>query len=765
MAGEFNGTIDFDPGAGVHQLTAARPVDVFVSKLDSDGNFVWARRLGGAEYDYPTGVTVGGDGSVYTVGVFRGTSDFDPGPGTYNLTSVSSFDIFVSKLTNAGNFVWAVNLGPGGGGVRAGGVAVDASGNVYVVGPWMAVFKLNSSGSPVWRRAVAGANGGAAYGVAVDGSGKVCTVGWFSGTADFDPGPDSYYLSSVGRSDAYFWELDSAGDFVWVNRLGDGDYYEGHGVALDRAGNVYAVGIGRNSMAFVSKLDGVGSFVWTKQLGFEDNVFAFVHDYGVALDGGGAVYIAGTFDSPFGYPVDFDPGPGTYDLTPTSTADSFVCKLAQSPFLADLLVTDVSGPTTASANAVVNLEATVNNLGDATGSGVDVAFYLSTDGTLGTSVLVKACDTSALGAGAQETVTCSNATVPPVDPGQYYWVACADSQNVIPESNEENNCGVGGPVTIPPTPDLLLSDVSGPTTTAVGSVVSLGATVENFGFAMESGFGVGFYLSTDTSLGASDVLVKACDTDALDAGAERTVTCSNATVPTVAPGQYYWVVCADYQNELPELNEDNNCGFEGPVRILPEGCETLAVNPSRETFGAAGGNGTVNIIASSVCAWTVTTNSPGMITLISPESGTGNATLSYFVAPNILGRSVTGKLSIFEKVVTVIEDIDTDFDSVGDSVDNCPTNYNPGQEDTDANGVGQVCEDPIKRAELCQDFGSMGRIDGCDLFPLAHAFGSCEGDPSFDYRADLTGMANKRDSCVDGFDLAIMALVWGGVTP
>ena len=46
--GEFQGTVDFDPGAGVFNLTSAGGDDIFVSKLDSAGNFVWAQQLGRA---------------------------------------------------------------------------------------------------------------------------------------------------------------------------------------------------------------------------------------------------------------------------------------------------------------------------------------------------------------------------------------------------------------------------------------------------------------------------------------------------------------------------------------------------------------------------------------------------------------------------------------------------------------------------------------------------------------------------------------------
>lgn len=62
--GVFNGTVDFDPGAGVTNLISAGGFDIFVSKSDSAGNFVWAKRLGGTGTDESNGVAVDGSGNV-----------------------------------------------------------------------------------------------------------------------------------------------------------------------------------------------------------------------------------------------------------------------------------------------------------------------------------------------------------------------------------------------------------------------------------------------------------------------------------------------------------------------------------------------------------------------------------------------------------------------------------------------------------------------------------------------------------------------------
>ena len=104
---QLPGHADFGLGTGGGVLVCAGDTDVFVSKLDSAGNFVWARDMGGPNADYGSGIAVAADGSVYTTGGFMGTADF----GTYTLDRAGYHRIFVSKLDSAGNFVWARGVG------------------------------------------------------------------------------------------------------------------------------------------------------------------------------------------------------------------------------------------------------------------------------------------------------------------------------------------------------------------------------------------------------------------------------------------------------------------------------------------------------------------------------------------------------------------------------------------------------------------------------------------------------------------------------
>ncbi len=359
--GHFRGTADFDPGAGTLNLTSAGGFDGFVSKLDSAGNFVWAKALGGTSDDSASGIALDAFGNVYTTGNFFGTADFNPGDGTFNLSSAGSRDGFVSRLDNAGNFVWAKALG-GTSDDYASAIALDAFGNVYTTGYFIGtadfdpgagtfnltsagardgfVSRLDSAGNFSWAKALGGTSDDVANAIALDAFGNVYTTGSFSGTANFDPGVGTFNLTSAGSIDVFVSRLDSAGNFSWAKALGGTNDDRAIAIALDAFGNVYTTGYfygtadfdpgaGRFNLTssagsddvFVSKLDSVGNFVWAKALGGTNSDSANA----IALDAFGNVYTTGYFWGT----SDFDPGAGTFDLTSAGSGDVFVSKLTQ----------------------------------------------------------------------------------------------------------------------------------------------------------------------------------------------------------------------------------------------------------------------------------------------------------------------------------------------------------------------------------------------------------------------------------------------------
>jgi len=272
VTGRFSGKADFDPGSGVDNHTSHGHTDVFLSKLDSSGDFNWARTWGGSDDECGNGVAVHGSGNVYVTGWFIGTVDFDPGSGVDSHTSNGYTDVFLSKLDSSGAFAWARTWGGSGGADQGQGVAVDGSGNVYVTGYFLGtvdfdpgsgvdnhtsngnydVFlsKFDSSGAFKGARTWGAITRDEGGGVAVDGSGNVCVTGGFQDTVDFDPGSGVDNHTSNGECDVFLSKFDPLGDFKWARTWGGSAWDAGGGVAVDGSGNVYVTGCFRDTVDF-----------------------------------------------------------------------------------------------------------------------------------------------------------------------------------------------------------------------------------------------------------------------------------------------------------------------------------------------------------------------------------------------------------------------------------------------------------------------------------------------------------------------------------
>lgn len=384
--GSFWGSgVDFDPGIGVFSLSASTE-DVFVSKLDACGNFVWVKQMGGTINDHVVGYSINLDaaGNIYTVGYFDDFDgldvDFDPGPGVYMLNSNGGVgQIFVSKMDASGNFVWAKQMEAiadeaGIWGSYALSSAIDSAGNIHITGtfggtvdfdPGPGVFylstiygdnficKLDADGNFIWARQAGQTSQSFVSGnsIAVDASGNVYTTGFFQGIVDFDPGSGVFNLSGPDDFEVYrifVSKLNTDGNFVWANQIGvigrplalETDYPpQLSSIALDVIGNVYITGAftstvdfdpgvavfnmtarGRQDV-FVNALDENGTFVWAKQMGAAGAAYGS----SIVVDVKGNVYIAGAFSGA----IDFDPGSGVYNLTSTGTIDPFIYKMTR----------------------------------------------------------------------------------------------------------------------------------------------------------------------------------------------------------------------------------------------------------------------------------------------------------------------------------------------------------------------------------------------------------------------------------------------------
>jgi hypothetical protein len=292
VVGEFDGTIDFDPGAGIQTATATANSDAFILKLDANGNYLMDIEFGGTGYDEIFGIAVDGSGYIYVTGGFDGTIDLDPGAGTTSYIA-DGYDIFISKFEAAGNLVWGQHMG-GAGDEMAKGIGVDGSGNVY-------------------------------------------TTGKFTGTVDFDPGTGGTSYTATGFSDAFLTRQDAGGNLIWATKIGGPGLDEGTALEMAVDGGIVwtggfqdtidiEIGSGVTNLynaegtdILVAKFNPNITLAWAKSMGGNGTDWG----YAVALDANENVYLTGQFTQD----CDFDPNAGTAILSSLGENDIYVMKL------------------------------------------------------------------------------------------------------------------------------------------------------------------------------------------------------------------------------------------------------------------------------------------------------------------------------------------------------------------------------------------------------------------------------------------------------
>lgn len=319
----------------------------------------WALRNGTTGADYARNVCTDAAGNVYKVGAFSGANvDFDPGAGTFPMSSAGSTDAYVAKYDANGNFIWAFRFG-GADRDELYGVHIDPAGDLLLSGyfrgsnidvdPGPGTVPLTSNGDSGGDPGYGGdiffgkyTAGGAyiwafniggfelydnAIAITSDAASNVYVGGYFKHTADFDPSAGNTTLNSATGGPIFLAKYSPAGAFQWAFNLGlgnaDNTIFD---LKTDAAGNVYATGFYQGTAIdfdpspataplssngayemFVAKYNTAGQYQFAISAGSSGNDVG----RGIALDAAGNIYVLGDFNGT----VDFDPGPGTANLS------------------------------------------------------------------------------------------------------------------------------------------------------------------------------------------------------------------------------------------------------------------------------------------------------------------------------------------------------------------------------------------------------------------------------------------------------------------
>ncbi|NJO58573.1 MAG: DUF4114 domain-containing protein [Richelia sp. RM2_1_2] len=334
--GFFSGNVEF----GNNSLTSVGDSDVFVTKLDSNGNVIWAEQLENTALGVDIGIGVSSDdlGNAYVIGIKDADTETDIFDISEDSSSVEG-EGFISKLDSSGNLVWTQNFDSTS--LSSGtDIATDKVGNSYVIGTFLSdvtlgnqtllsagntdifLTKLDIDGNIEWSQNLGGTLSDTGNSISLDSAGNIYVTGSFEDTVSFG----DTTLTSNGESDAFIAKLDNNGNIVWAQSFGGTLLDFGNKLSVDDKDNIYVTGSFEDTVSFgdttftsssendsfILKLDTDGNILQAEQLGYS------LLD--IAASNAGNVYGTGAFENTATF--------GDTTLTSQGLIDGFVVNLA-----------------------------------------------------------------------------------------------------------------------------------------------------------------------------------------------------------------------------------------------------------------------------------------------------------------------------------------------------------------------------------------------------------------------------------------------------
>lgn len=262
ITGKFNSSMSF----GNISLSGCGSDDIFVTKLDPTGNFLWANEAGGKGIDCGNAISVDGNENCYITGEFKNDISF----GNASISAAGMWDAFIAKYDTDGKFEWATN-GGGSGSDGGNGIATTLTGESYVTGYFdgsamfkstvllsgttltgvigeIFVVKYNTDGNLLWAKKAGGNEYDWANDIAIDNFSNCYITGFFQGTASFG----NTMLISSGAEDICIAGYDQTGNFLWAKKAGGISNDEGLAITANSSGNIFVTGNFQNTASFDS---------------------------------------------------------------------------------------------------------------------------------------------------------------------------------------------------------------------------------------------------------------------------------------------------------------------------------------------------------------------------------------------------------------------------------------------------------------------------------------------------------------------------------
>jgi|GEM_PF-3583202 len=214
LTGSYAGSIDLDASLNIDSYTSNGGNDLFMIKLDTNGDYIWGNTFGSTSNENVNAIKVL-DSGVYVCGSFSNTTDFDPGTGTNSITPSGDSDGFLSKFDTSGNFDYVYPIGG-----NTTGIGFEEVENI------------------------------------IEFNGNLIVTGGFIGTVDFNNSLDVSSSTSQGSVDAFILELTSSGNYLNHNILGGADEESNTNLILTNTNEILLFGNFRSSAIDLNPFSG-----------------------------------------------------------------------------------------------------------------------------------------------------------------------------------------------------------------------------------------------------------------------------------------------------------------------------------------------------------------------------------------------------------------------------------------------------------------------------------------------------------------------------
>lgn len=357
--GRFRGTADFDPGDAVFELTSDNNDDIYIQKVNSSGELVWAKQIGGTSFDVVHDIDLDQSGNIYIVGSFFGVADFDPSDGLSEMTSYGLEDAFVIKMSPDGELIWMKQFG-GEYTDECIAVEIDQFGDVYTTGRFQTtadfqpgegsvllsasgfsddeifLCKHSSDGDIMWAKKMGGSLNEQPTDICINNINQVYLTGFYYGSGDYDGNDGVATLIAQGYTDGFIACYTLDGDYQWAHTIGGVGYDVGHALVSDGLARIYVAARFENTIDVdpgasefnltasmqdiaIMKFETDGSFLWAKQWGGTGVDVPQSMD----IDALQQIYCTGSFQGT----ADFDGNNSTLNLTSAGSEDIFISKM------------------------------------------------------------------------------------------------------------------------------------------------------------------------------------------------------------------------------------------------------------------------------------------------------------------------------------------------------------------------------------------------------------------------------------------------------